>query len=590
MVTSGAKAGALLSVNVGLPQDVTWHGKTVHTAVWKKPVAGPQMVRRLNIDGDGQGDLAGHGGEQRAVFVYQIESYRYWQEQLGRDDFEYGQFGENFTVQGLADDQVCIGDRYQIGGAVFEVTQPRVTCFRVGIRMDNPQMPALLVSHHRPGFYFRVLTEGPVQAGQKIIKLASGPEAMTVAETDALLYLPGHPRQQVLRALRIPALSGGWKTSFQEMLDQPGAGTGNAGLAEASPPPAWPGFRSLAVTEIGRESETVISVHLADPGGQSVPAALPGQYLTLRLHPDPAGPPLLRSYSLSGPPGASDYRISVKREDHGAGSQFLHTRVRTGDLLEVAAPRGTFTLRPGQAPVLLISAGVGATPVLAMLHALAATQSGRDIWWLYSARRRADEPFATEARALLAALPGAHRHICFTSPAPDDVQGRDYDTAGRLSAPVLAALDLPADADAYLCGPPAFMADISAALAAGGIAPARIHTEVFGAGPGLTPGIAPAPVRRPHPPAGQPGSGPLVAFARSDLSVPWDPGYASLLEFAEACDVPVRWSCRVGVCHTCETTVISGTVGYAPDPVDAPADGDTLICCSQPRDDLVLDL
>jgi ferredoxin-NADP reductase/MOSC domain-containing protein YiiM/ferredoxin len=590
VVTSGPKAGALLSVNVGLPQDVTWQGRAVHTAVWKKPVAGPQMVRRLNIDGDGQGDLAGHGGEQRAVFVYQIESYRYWQEQLGRDDFEYGQFGENFTVQGLADDQVCIGDRYQIGGAVFEVTQPRVTCFRVGIRMDNPQMPALLVSHHRPGFYFRVLTEGPVQAGQKIIKLASGPEAMTVAETDALLYLPGHPRQQVLRALRIPALSGGWKTSFQEMLDQPGAGTGNAGLAEASPPPAWPGFRSLAVTEIGRESETVISVHLADPGGQSVPAALPGQYLTLRLHPDPAGPPLLRSYSLSGPPGASDYRISVKREDHGAGSQFLHTRVRTGDLLEVAAPRGTFTLRPGQAPVLLISAGVGATPVLAMLHALAATQSGRDIWWLYSARRRADEPFATEARALLAALPGAHRHICFTSPAPDDVQGRDYDTAGRLSAPVLAALDLPADADAYLCGPPAFMADISAALAAGGIAPARIHTEVFGAGPGLTPGIAPAPVRRPHPPAGQPGSGPLVAFARSDLSVPWDPGYASLLEFAEACDVPVRWSCRVGVCHTCETTVISGTVGYAPDPVDAPADGDTLICCSQPRDDLVLDL
>jgi ferredoxin-NADP reductase/MOSC domain-containing protein YiiM/ferredoxin len=590
VVTSGPSAGALLSVNVGLPQDVTWHGKTVHTAVWKKPVAGPQMVRRLNIDGDGQGDLAGHGGEQRAVFVYQIESYRYWQEQLGRDDFEYGQFGENFTVQGLADDQVCIGDRYQIGGAVFEVTQPRVTCFRVGIRMDNPQMPALLVSHHRPGFYFRVLTEGPVQAGQEIIKLASGPEAMTVAETDALLYLPGHPRQQVLRALRIPALSGGWKTSFQEMLDQPGAGTGNAGLAEASPPPAWPGFRSLAVTEIGRESETVISVHLADPGGQSVPAALPGQFLTLRLHPDPAGPPLLRSYSLSGPPGARDYRISVKREEHGAGSQFLHTRVRTGDLLEVAAPRGTFTLRPGQAPVLLISAGVGATPVLAMLHALAATQSGRDIWWLYSARRRADEPFAAESRALLAALPGAHRHICYTSPAPDDVQGRDYDTAGRLSAPVLAALDLPHDADAYLCGPPAFMADISAALAAGGIAAARIHTEVFGAGPGLTPGIAPAAVRRPHPPAGQPGTGPLVAFARSDLSVPWDPGYASLLEFAEACDVPVRWSCRVGVCHTCETTVISGTVRYAPDPVDAPADGDTLICCSQPRDDLVLDL
>ena len=222
MVTSGQRAGGLLSVNVGMPRDVTWQGRTVHTAVWKKPVAGPRMVRRLNIDGDGQGDLAGHGGEQRAVFVYQIESYRYWQDQLGRDDFTYGQFGENFTVQGLADDQVCIGDRYQIGDAVFEVTQPRVTCFRVGIRMDDPQMPALLVSRHRPGFYFRVLTEGAVQAGQEIIKVASGPEAMTVAEMDALLYLPGHPRQQVLRALRIPALSAGWKASFQEMLDQSG--------------------------------------------------------------------------------------------------------------------------------------------------------------------------------------------------------------------------------------------------------------------------------------------------------------------------------------------------------------------------------
>jgi ferredoxin-NADP reductase/MOSC domain-containing protein YiiM/ferredoxin len=600
VVTSGSRAGALLSVNVGMPQDVTWQGRTVHTGVWKKPVAGPRMVRRLNVDGDGQGDLAGHGGEQRAVFVYQIESYRYWQKELKRDDFTYGQFGENLTVQGLADDQVCIGDRYQIGDAVFEVTQPRVTCFRVGIRMDDPQMPALLVSHHRPGFYFRVLTEGTAEAGQDIIKLASGPEGMTIAEMDALLYLPGHPRQQLLRALRIPALSPGWKASFQEMLGQSGQrqsgqrqsgkASGNAGLTEASPPPAWPGFRPFAVTGIDQESETVISLHLADPDGGNVPAAQPGQFLTVRLHPGPAGPALLRSYSLSGVPGAHDYRISVKRAEHGAASQFLHDRVRVGDRLEAAAPRGTFTLRPGPGPVLLISAGVGATPVLAMLHALAAARSGRDIWWLHSARSRADEPFAAESRALLAALPSAHRHICYSRPGPDDVQGRDYDTAGRLSAAVLASLDLPHDADAYLCGPNAFMADVSAALAAMGIEAARIRTEVFGAGPGQTPGIAPVAARRPHPPAGQPGPGPLVAFARSDLSVPWDPGYASLLEFAEACDVPVRWSCRVGVCHTCETALISGQVRYSPDPVDAPADGDTLICCSQPSEDLVLDL
>ena len=182
----------LLSVNVGLPKDVPWRGRTVHTGVWKSPVTGPRMVRRLNIDGDGQGDLAGHGGEQRAVLVYQIESYRHWQEFFGREDLEPGAFGENFTVEGLGDDEVCIGDRYRIGEAELEVTQPRVTCFRVGMRMGQPQLPSLLVAHHRPGFYLRVLTEGHVAAGDPIVRTRRGPHALSVADVDALLYLPGH--------------------------------------------------------------------------------------------------------------------------------------------------------------------------------------------------------------------------------------------------------------------------------------------------------------------------------------------------------------------------------------------------------------
>ena len=584
--------GRLMSVNVGLPQDVAWHSQTVHTAVWKRPVEGPRLVRRLNIDGDGQGDLAGHGGQNRAVFVYQLESYQYWQQQLGRDDFTYGQFGENFTVRGLADDQVCIGDRFQIGDALFEVTQPRVTCYRVGIRMNDARMPAMLVSHHRPGFYLRVLREGAVQAGDQIVKVAAGAEAMTVAEIDALLYLPGHPRQQVLRALRIPALSDGWKTSFRGIADQaaaPGA-AGNAGLTAVSPPPAWPGFRPLAVTAVERESDSVISVDLADPDGAALPAALPGQFLTLRLNAVPGAPPLLRSYSLSGPPEAGSYRVSVKRELHGTGSQFVHARVHPGDQLEAAAPRGTFVLRPGKTPVLLISAGVGATPVLAMLHALAASGSARDIWWLHGARSRAEEPFAAESRSLLASLDRGHRHICYSRPGPGDVQGRDYQTPGRLSASVLAALEPPRDADAYICGPAAFMAEISAALMDLGIDPGRVRTEIFGTAPSQTPGIAAAAAQPPHPPAGEPGDGPEVAFARSGLTVRWASRYASLLELAEACDVPVRWSCRTGVCQTCDTDVMSGTVSYAPDPVDHPAEGSALICCSQPRGGLVLDL
>ncbi len=581
--------GRLLSVNVGMPKNVQWRGKAVFTGVFKDPVTGPRRVKKLNVEGDGQGDLAGHGGEQRAVFVYQIDSYRYWERELGRDDFVYGQFGENFTVEGLGDDEVCIGDRFQIADAIFEVTQPRVTCYRVGIRMNDPRIPALLVSHHRPGFYFRVLEEGDVEAGDDIIKLASGPEQMPVAEADGLLYLPGHPRQQLLRALRIPALSPGWQASFRALLDEE-PGSGNAGLAVTSPPPAWPGFRPLSVKDITHESDSVISIRLDDPKGAPLPDARPGQYLTLRVQPDAAQRSVLRNYSLSGPPDAGYYRIAVKRESHGVASGYLHTHLNVGDQLDIAAPRGTFILDATDSPVLLISAGIGATPVLAMLHALAQTHSDRKIWCLHSARNKREHSFAAEARALIASLPNAHAHVYYSSPGESDLQGRDFDTAGRLTGSQLAELEPPRDAEAYLCGPAAFMDAISAGLAAIGIEASRIHTEPFGPAPGLTPGIAVTPARAPHAPTGKPGDGPTIEFARSNLAIPWDSDYGSLLELAEACDVPVRWSCRTGVCHTCETTVIAGDVKYDPDPVEPPADGSALICCSQPRDNLVLDL
>ena len=425
----GKPVGTLLSVNVGTPRDVQWQGKTVFTGVFKEPVTGPRRVRTLNVDGDGQGDLAGHGGEQRAVFVYQIDSYRHWERELGRNDFTYGQFGENFTVDGLSDADVCIGDRYRIGTAVFEVSQPRVTCYRVGIRMDDPRIPALLVSHRRPGFYLRVLEEGDVQSGDEILMLGSGPEQMTVAEVDALLYLPGHPRARLLQALRIPALSPGWQASFRAMLEgEPGGG--NAGLTTASPPPAWPGFRPLQVTAIERESESAISIRLETPDGEPLPPRRPGQYLTMRLHLDGEQTSVLRNYSLSGPPDAGYYRITVKSERDGAVSGYLHSRLTVGDVLDIAAARGTFILDRTQAPVLLISAGIGATPVLAMLHALAEEHSDREIWWLHGARSSRDHSFAAEARALLESLPNVRSRVFYSAPDPADLEGRDFDAAG----------------------------------------------------------------------------------------------------------------------------------------------------------------
>ena len=430
----------LLSVNVGLPRDVTWNGKTVRTAIWKSPVAGRQMVRKLNVVGDAQGDLAGHGGEQRAVFVYQMDSYHYWERFLGRKDFIFGQFGENFTVEGLPDNEVCIGDRYRIGDAIFEVTQPRVTCYRVGIRMNEPRMPALLVAHHRPGFYFRVLQEGEVGAGDDIVKIADGPERISVAEVDALLYLPGHSREQLERALRIPALSKGWQSSFQAMLAQessPKPVQGNPGLANEEQAPAWPGFRQMRVASIHKESDSVTSFILEPIDGQPLPVFQAGQFVVLRLLVDPGKPPVLRSYSLSDLPAADHFRISVKSELNGIGSSFLCNRAREGDLLDVSAPRGSFTLRPSQNPVVLLSAGVGATPVMSMLHSLAAEKSQREIWWIYGARNRVEHPFAEESRSLLKQLSRGRGYIVYSRPAAIDQVGADFDAPGHIDTALL---------------------------------------------------------------------------------------------------------------------------------------------------------
>ena len=584
----------LLSVNVGLPRDIEWQGKTVHTAVWKASVQGRRMARRLNIDGDGQGDLAGHGGEHRAVFVYQIDSYQYWRAQLGRSDFSYGQFGENFTIDGLPDGEVCIGDRYRIGSAVFEVTQPRVTCYRVGIRMNEPQMAALLVSHGRPGFYFRVIEEGEVEAGDQIVQVTAGPGRMTVAEANALLYMPGRSRSQLERAVRIPALSDGWRSSFQALLDRERSGgevTGNPGLTPAAgPPPAWTGFRPLRVSRKDRESASVTSLLLEPTDGRPLAVALPGQFIVLRLRPAPDAPALLRSYSLSSEPRDDCYRLSIKRETHGAAGAYVEGQVRIGDVLDASAPRGSFTLRPGDGPVVLLSAGVGATPVLAMLHSLAAGASSREVWWFYGARHGGEHPFAAETRTLLRALPHGHSHIRYSSPRPGDRLAVDFDAPGRLDMHAIEELGVPRDANFYLCGPSAFMNDLAVKLGNWGVAANRIHTEIFGSNPPKTPGIAAALRPPPHQPAGSAGVGPLVSFARSGLDVRWAPAFQSLLELAEACDVPVRWSCRTGVCHTCETGLINGAVGYQPEPVEPPADGNALICCSRPQGDIVIDL
>ncbi|HYC80339.1 MAG TPA: MOSC and FAD-binding oxidoreductase domain-containing protein [Solirubrobacterales bacterium] len=574
--------GKLISLNVGMPRDVAWQGRTVHTAIWKQPVAGPRMVRRLNIDGDGQGDLDAHGGEHRAVYVYQLDSYAYWERELGREGFAMGQFGENLTVDGLADEEVCIGDRFRIGAAEFEVTQPRVTCYRLGMRMEEPQMPALLVAHRRPGFYFRVITEGPIEAGDEIERIAAGPEAMSVAAIDSLLYKPGRARRDLERATRIPPLSKGWRDSFLDLLAKSEA-------AGEAAPLAWEGFRSLRVAAIRRESTTIASFELEDPAG-ALPAAAAGQYVTVRIRPDDAAPPLMRSYSLSCETSGGRYRISVKRD--GVVSGYLHDQLEVGATLEVAAPRGSFVLPADERhPVVLVSAGVGATPVLAMLTALVAAGRSSPVWWIHCARDAAQHAFGAEVDDLLARLPDAHRLVLYSrGEAPREGRPASYDGIGRLTPERLAGLDLAPDADYFICGPDSFMDDLSAGLLASGVAPERVHTERFGSRRVLASGVVAEERPAPHQPAGAPGTGPLVSFARSGLEVRWSDEHRSLLELAEACDVPADFGCRTGVCHICATGLLSGGVEYSPPPLESPPPDQVLLCCSAPSGEIALDL
>ncbi len=580
----------LLSVNVGQPRDIVWRGMTVHTGIWKDPVHGRRRVGRLNLEGDGQGDLAGHGGEHRAAFVYQIDSYHYWQERLGRTDFAYGQFGENFTVEGLPDDGVYIGDRYRIGTALFEVTQPRVTCYRVGIRMKEPRMAALLTSSGRPGFYFRVLQEGEVGAGDEIVKVEEDKARMSVAEINALLYSPQHPRDRLERASQIAALSPGWRSSFIALLRS--RSDGNAGLAPAAAAhPAAPGFRPLKVTTIDQELGEVVSLTMQHPDREPLPEALPGQYVVLLLRPSVGGRPIFRSYSLSGPVSTDRYRISVKIEPNGVGGSCLRDRVRVGDLLEVSSPRGSFILRSGEGPVALLSAGIGATPVLAMLYALSSARSTRPVLWMHAARDGKHFPFAAEVRRLVSNLPNGRSYVCFSRPEVADRLGTDFDAAGRFSQATFDKVGLTQDADVYLCGPSRFMADMKTALAELGVKPDFIHTEMFSGRELFTPGVASAVTKPPHQPLADLETGPLVSFARSGITAHWNSSaYQSVLELAEACDVPARWACRSGVCHNCESGLVSGKITYEPQPLDLPATGNLLICCSRPVGDLVVDL
>ena len=576
----------LLSVNLSPPKEIVHEGKTVTTGIFKKPVEGRVRLCRLNLDGDGQADLWGHGGAFRAVYVYSRENYEYWMAELGRNDFTHGQFGENFTVEGMLDDEICIGDIFRVGDALVEVSQPRIPCYKLAIKMGIEDFQNRFLKEGRVGFYLRVLEEGEVGAGDSIELLHRTSKGLTVREVSDLLFFDKSNLDGTEKALSIPALSHGWKGSFEDRLAKKGSSSGK-------------GFHTFRVDRKVLESETICSFYLVSEDGASLHEFLPGQFLTFKLTIPGQSEPVIRTYSLSDSPNRDYYRVSIKREPAppgladvppGLSSNYFHDHVEVGTTLSVGPPRGKFHLeRDSERPVVLLSGGVGMTPMISMMNELIQRDPKRPVWFIHGVRNGGDHAMGEYVRRMGRENDSANIHIRYSDPSPDDAEGRDYDSTGRVDIALLKQV-LPFDNhEFYLCGPPPFMKSLYCGLLSLGIAESSIHYEFFGPASVLTEEAGPcgqAPARS----AQEELAGEMeVTFARSGLTVPWDNSFETILDLAEHHGLSPAYSCRSGICHTCICEIVEGEVDYTEEPLDPPDDRCVLICCSKPKSKLVIE-
>lgn len=363
--------------------------------------------------------------------------------------------------------------------------------------------------------------------------------------------------------------------------------------------PAKAGFRAFRVTGKLRESSIITSFHLEPVDPAHWRPFRPGQFLVLRLPAGPDGATVLRNYSLScAPDQPGHYRITVKREPAsapglpaGIGSNFLHDRVLVGDLLEVEGPRGEFVLdEDSQRPVLLISGGVGMTPMVSMLHALAA--GDRRVLFLHGCENGDVHALREEVTALVGRRPGLSAHVVYRTPTAADWQAGTMDSEGFVTRELLQRLLCLDDYEVYLCGPPPFMQALYPMLRELGVAEDRIAYEFFGPATVLK-AAAPKPAD-PAPavpaPVAVPAGATLVEFRASGKQAAWDGTVASLLDLAEDQGLNPEFSCRAGICGSCSAQLVSGQVEYFEEPLEPPADGDVLLCCSRPAGPVVLDI
>jgi ferredoxin-NADP reductase/MOSC domain-containing protein YiiM len=581
----------LVSINVSLPRTVEHEGRKVSTGIYNEPVTGRVMVRKLNLDGDGQADLSVHGGVYKAVYFYDLESYRYWREELGRDDLAYGHFGENFTVEGMSDDQIHIGDVFRIGDALLEVTQPRTPCFKLEMKMGLPGFSRQFVTSGRSGFYCRVTEEGEVRVSDPIELVKVGPERITVREFSHLYYFGYDNQEKIRRVLQLPSLPPEWRGAFEKLL----ATAGDKAKKGKAPAKAWQGFRTFVVDRKVPESQTITSFYLVPEDGEPLPVYMPGQFLTFKLSIPGHPKPVIRTYSLSDSPGHPDYyRVTIQREplpedpSAASASNHFHSRVEPGSKLHVGAPRGEFFLDPKEeTPVVLLSGGVGLTPMISMLNAIVESGGKRPVWFLHGTRNGIHHAMCKHMRRVAAEHDNVTLHIRYSQPRPEDLKGRDYDSTGHVDLDLLKKL-LPArDMDYFICGPPPFMKSLVKGLQEWGVQEDRIRFELFGPATLLQKGTRP---KLPKKKRAEGEEAFDVVFLQSGTTARWDPEDENLLSFAEEQGVFPDYSCRSGICHSCMYELLEGEVEYAFEPLDTPYPGQVLLCCSRPKSNLVIDV
>jgi len=580
--------GRLLSVNISLPKEIIHQGKKISSGIFKEPVIGRVKVNTLNIEGDGQADLLAHGGKFRAVYVYSYDNYAYWEKELNRDDFEYGQFGENFTVEGMSDDEIHVGDRFKIGTALFEVTQPRVPCYKLAIKVGVEGFYNQILSSGRLGFYFRVVKEGEVGAGDIIEKISEDPQKMTINDVNGLLYFNKDDFNAIEKAIKIKALSPGWKNSFEDRLAK-------SKLSEELNDK----YISLIVSEKVPESQTITSFYLVPKGREPLPTFLPGQFLPLKLDIPGQYKPVVRTYSISDSPDKDYYRLTIKREPAppdrpdlypGVSSNYFHDEVEPGTKLLAKAPRGKFFLdSKGDNPIVLLSAGVGLTPLISIMNSIVESGTNQEVWFIHGTRNSLEHAMGDHIRKVAQQNDNVHIHVAYSQPLKQDLEGRDYDSKGYVDIELLKKMLPGNEAEFYLCGPTPFMKSLFNGLLEWEVPEYCINYEFFG----------PASLLKDRAKVSTPKraveatdcSGEIeVEFSKSGVKTNWNPSFESILDLAEASGLTPDYSCRSGICHTCMCRLEDGEVEYVEEPLDPPEEGCLLICVSKPKKNIVVDI